>query len=283
MSLGESAGSSQEALLELQIARLQIILVPSREQAPTADTTNTRVVDCLDAIHDNPDTRGQVDDPVVRVRPDAGYVTEPFLDATGAVRNGDLPHLLRSGAGRTGESHGRRGHGLCPRATGDASHTQTHDGQERQYQRSPAESHLCRLANYVPHVPPLPVLGTGCALAAPYNALDSLIPREKRVRQAFRVVGPRWPRCQDDTRAEELSSGDGQPCDPCCRLSLPAPAGRQLYSPLPERSRPVTRRRGRSRRAARRAGAADARAVELYPVLPGGGRRAQAARSSTAA
>lgn len=90
MSLGEGAGSSPEALLEAEITRGQVILVPSRVQAPTVGTKNTGVVDRFDAVHYNPDTRGQVHDPVVRVRPGAGDVTKPGLYAAGAVCNRDV-------------------------------------------------------------------------------------------------------------------------------------------------------------------------------------------------
>jgi hypothetical protein len=89
VSLGEDAGSSPEALLEFEITRAQGVLVPSREQTPTADTKNTSVVDCLDAVHDHPDTRGQVDDSVVRVRSGAGEAS--------AARSG------RREVGRTGD------------------------------------------------------------------------------------------------------------------------------------------------------------------------------------
>jgi hypothetical protein len=41
MSLGEDAGSSPEAPLEFEITRAQVVLVPSREQTPTADTKAT--------------------------------------------------------------------------------------------------------------------------------------------------------------------------------------------------------------------------------------------------
>jgi hypothetical protein len=89
MSLGEDAGSSPEALLEFEITRARVVLVPSREQTPTADTKNTSVVDCLDAVHDHPDTRGQVDDSVVRVRLGAGEASAVRSHRREGGRTGD--------------------------------------------------------------------------------------------------------------------------------------------------------------------------------------------------
>lgn len=211
MCLGEGSRSSPEALLEAEITRGQVILVPSRVQAPTADTKNTGVVDRFDAVHYNPDTRGQVHDPVVRVRPGAGDVTKPGLYATGAVCNRDVSHLHGGGARRIANSHSRRRHRLRPRTTGRTSHTQSSDSQERQHQRSASKSHLRALANYLTHVLPLPVFGAGARPMVrrledaaessssegdlpPCSARDSLIRREEsqqasRSRTRSREIG----------------------------------------------------------------------------------------------
>ena len=114
MSVAEGPGSAPEALLDLEITRLEVILVPSRVEAPSAGTENARIVDRLDPIHYDHDIRGPIRDPVVRVRPDAGDVADPGLYAPRAMFNCDVASRHRGGARRAGKRRGRRRYRLGP-------------------------------------------------------------------------------------------------------------------------------------------------------------------------
>src|SRR4051812_7683014 len=108
MSVREGTGPAPEALLDLETTRLQVILVPSRVEAPSTRTENTGIVDRLDPVHYNHDLRGQIRDPVVRVRPDAGDVADPGLYAPRAMFYRDVASRHRGGARRAGKSRSRR-------------------------------------------------------------------------------------------------------------------------------------------------------------------------------